>query len=237
VLWARRSTGFDHVVAGGLCSGAYNAFHAALNGTELDDILLVNPGTFYVTAGDIPVEDTVKSAHFLTHGFFNGRKWKMALRDAEVRRQGVKSVRRLFENKAISGLRVLVVESARDRARRFGLPVKNTSMLARDLETILGQGCKIFLAFSPAEYADRYFRTFGGTRCQELAEGDRFELVYFDGGDHVFAPVGARRVLIDRMTEYLIHEHPVVATGAAPDTLPETRRVSGSCGSLGLSTR
>ena len=237
VRWARRWTGFDHVVAGGLCSGAYNAFHVALDGTDLDDILLLNPGTFYVSAGEIPVEETVASAHSLTQGFFNGRKWSLALRDAEVRRQGVKSVRQLFRNKPISGLHVVAAERARNGARRLGLPVKRTSTLAQDLEAIIGRGSKVFLVFSPAEYAERYFRIFGGPDCQELARGDGLDLVYIDGGDHVFASPGARRVLIDRTTAYLEERHPAVGPGSADAVLPETRRVSGSRGPLGLSAR
>jgi hypothetical protein len=142
-----------------------------------------------------------------------------------------------LRTKPISGLRTLAVASARNRARRLGLPLKSTSMLARDLESIIEQGSKIFLVFSPAEYAERYFRTFGGPDCQELARGDGLELVYIDGGDHVFASSGARQQLIERMTEYLEREHPAVAPRLADPGPAETRRVSGSCGPLGLSAR
>jgi pimeloyl-ACP methyl ester carboxylesterase len=234
VRWVRESVGIDQIVAGGLCSGAYNAFHVALDGTRIDDILMINPGTFYVSAGEIPVEETVASAHFLARGFFNGRKWKLALRDREVRRQGVRSVRALFRDKAISGMGVLAVESVKNQARKVGLPVKHTTELARDLDAIISGGSRIFLAFSPDEYADKYFRIFGGPACQEIARGDALDLEYFDGGDHVFASPGARQVLVERMTDYLEARHPVAsAAGVAPAS--ETRRVSGSRGPLGLS--
>ena len=93
-------------------------------------------------------------------------------------------------------------------ARRIGLPVKHTTELARDLDTIIGDGGRIYLVFSPEEYADRYFRVFGGPACQEIARGDGLELEYIDGGDHTFAPPGARRALIERMTHYLEARYP-----------------------------
>jgi alpha-beta hydrolase superfamily lysophospholipase len=235
VRWVRDTTGLDQVVAGGLCSGAYNAFQVALNGTRLDDILMINPGTFYVSAGEIPVEETIASAHILTRGFFNGRKWKLALHDRDMRRHGFASIRRLFRDKPISGMRVLAVQSVKNKARRVGLPVKHTTELARDLDTIISGGGRIFLAFSPEEYADRYFRVFGGPACQEIACGDGLDLEYIDGGDHTFAPPGARQVLIERMTGYLEQRYPAASAAAAVNPASETRRVSGSRGPRGLS--
>ena len=107
----------------------------------------MNPGTFYVSPGATSVEETLATAHFLTRGFFNGRKWKMALQGAEVRRQGVQSVE-LFRKKPISGMRVLAVEKVRNGARRMGLPVKATSVLAQDLGAFIERGGNVFLAFS-----------------------------------------------------------------------------------------
>ena len=237
VSWVRRWTGFDHLVVGGLCSGAFNAFHVALAGEALDDLLLINPGTFYLGPGETSVEETLATAHFLTRGFFNGRKWKLALTDPAVRRQGVQSVRKLFKKKPISGMRVLMIESIRNAARRLGLPVKATSVLATDLGAIIERGANVFLAFSSSEPAEKYFRTVGGAACAELTAGKGVDLLCIDGGDHVFASSGARQVLIERTTTYLEGRHPELTDAAASEAPSPTRRVSGSRGPLGLSAR
>jgi len=215
--WVRARTGFDHVVAGGLCSAAYHAFQAAIEGLEVDDLLVVNPGTFYLEEGARSKDFALASAHFLTLGVANGRKWRLALHDREVRRRGFESVRTLFRNGAASGLRVLAVESVRNTARRAGLPVKSSSVLARDLEAITARGVNVLIVFAADESMARYLRTVGGPACAALAWGDGLDIVDIDGGDHTFSPPGARQRLVEVTTHYLERRYPPAAAPPGVD--------------------
>jgi hypothetical protein len=167
---------------------------------------VINPAAFYLDIGATSDERAFHSAHALTRGFVDFRKWKLALRDPEIRRRGFKSVRNLFGANAMSGFRVLIAGSARNAARRVGLPVKSSSVLARDLAGIIARGGKVLLVFSAGESSATYFRTFGGPECETLSNGDGLDVINIEGGDHVFSPPASREQLVDALTGYLTRE-------------------------------
>jgi dienelactone hydrolase len=209
--WVRRWTGNEHLIVGGMCSGAFLSLHLAMDGFDVDNVLVVNPAAFYLEAGairDPSVERAYHAAHALTRGFVDVRRWKLALRDREVRRRGLRSVRKLFKANAMSGFRVLVVGAARSAARRVGLPVKTSSVLAHDLAEIVAHGRKVLLVFASGESSATYFRRFGGKECEALAHGGGLDVINIEGGDHVFSPPASRRELIDALTGYLAREYP-----------------------------
>jgi hypothetical protein len=212
LAWVRRWTGNDHIVTAGMCSGAFLGLHLAMNGADIDHVLVINPATFYLdVVGDTyseSKEQAFHSAHALTRGFADLRRWKLALRDREIRHRAIRSVRKLFQANALSGFRVLAVGSARNAARRVGLRVKATSVLAHDLAAIIARGGKVLLIFSTGESSATYFRTFGGPECETLLHGDGLDVMNIEGGDHVFSPPASREQLVEALTGYLVREYP-----------------------------
>ena len=214
VTWVRRWTGNDHIVVGGMCSGAFLALNLAMTGLDIDHVLAINPGVFYLDAGRTAwtsEEWAFHSAHALTRGFVDFRRWRLALRDREVRRRGLRSVRNLFGANAMSGFRVLAVGSARNAARRVGLPAKASSVLAHDLAAIIARGGKVLIVFATGESSATYFRKFGGPECEILSHGHGLDVVNIDGGDHVFSPPASREQLIETLTGHLAREYPSAA--------------------------
>src|SRR4029079_3962793 len=124
-------------------------------------------------------------------------------RDAEFRRRGLRSARNLFRANAMSGFRVLASGSIRNAARRVGLRVKASSVLAHDLASIIARGTKVLLVFATGESSATYFRPFGGPECETLSNGDGLDVVNIEGGDHVFSPPASREELIEKLTSYL----------------------------------
>jgi dienelactone hydrolase len=226
ITWVRRWAGNDHVVVGGLCSGAYLALHLAMTGVDIDHVLAVNAGVFYLDADKNPStseEHAFHSAHALTRGVVDVRRWKLAVRDREVRRRGLRSVRKLFGANAMSGFRVLAAGSVRNAARRIGLPVKGSSVLAHDLAAIIARGGKVLLVFATGESSARYLRKFGGPECEKLSHGNGLDVVNIEGGDHVFSPPASREELIETLTSYLAREYPsgdATRIGSAPRRRP-----------------
>jgi dienelactone hydrolase len=208
--WVRRWTGNDRVVTAAMCSGAFLGLHLAMQGARIDHVVVINPAAFYLDVGAASAtsdERAFHSAHALTRGFGDFRKWKLALRDPEIRRRGFRSVRNLFGANAMAGFRVLIAGSARNAARRVGLPVKSSSVLARDLAGIIARGGKVLLVFSTGESSATYFRTFGGAECETLSNGDGLDVINIEGGDHVFSPPASREQLVDALTGYLTREY------------------------------
>jgi alpha-beta hydrolase superfamily lysophospholipase len=214
--WVRAHTGAAHLVTGGLCSGAYNAFHVAIDGSAVDNLLLVNPGTFYLGADQSiwrSDEAVFASVHKISRGLMNGRKWKLALRDRQVRRQGVESIRFWFQANPLGRSKVLIAAAARNTARRIGLPVKAPTVLARDLEALVDRGVRMLMVFAAGESAGRYLRSASGYLVDSLA-GAGLDVVDIDGGDHIFSPPAARQALVEVLTAYLEREY---AAPAGPD--------------------
>ena len=211
LTWVRRWTGNDHIVAAGMCSGAFLGLHLAMNGTDIDHVMVINPAAFYRDVDESSStadERAFHSAHALTRGFVDFRRWKLALRDREIRRRGLQSVRHLFGSNALSGFRVLAVGAARNAARRVGLPVKASSVLAHDLAAIIARGGKVLIVFATGESTATYFRTFGGPECERLSHGDGLDVINIEGGDHVFSPPASRERLVEALTGYLTREYP-----------------------------
>ena len=210
VASVRAASGHEHVVAGGLCSAAFNSFHAAIDGLNVDNLLLVNPGTFYLGADELGGSDeaVLASAHQLTRGFLNRRRLMLALRDREAMRRGLKAMRYWLKAKPLTGYRILAGAKVRQAARRVGLPVKETSELARDLEAIVSGGVRMLIVIAAGESAAQYLRTFGGRLFNEPADGRGLEHVHVDGGDHTFASPGSRHLLTEIVTTYLEREYP-----------------------------
>jgi alpha-beta hydrolase superfamily lysophospholipase len=211
ITWVRNWTGNDHIIAGGMCSGAFLTLHLAIDGADIDNVLVINPPAFYLRADALAStseERAYHSAHTLTRGFTDFRRWRLALRDPEIRRRGIRSVRKLVGANALSGLRVLAAGSARNAARRLGLPVKSSSVLAHDLAGIIVRGGKVLLVFASGESSATYFRTFGGPECETLSHGAGLDVINVEGGDHVFSPPASREQLVDAVTGYLTREYP-----------------------------
>ena len=211
LVWVRRWTGNDALVTAGMCSGAFLGLHLAMNGADIDHTLVINPAAFYLDLAETAVpseERAFHSAHTLARGFLDVRRWKLALRHREIRRRGIRSVRNLFGANALAGFRVLAAGSARNAARRVGLPVKTTSALALDLSAVIARGGKVLLVFATGESSATYFRTFGGSECETLSHGDGLEVINIEGGDHVFSPPASREQLVEALTGYLTREYP-----------------------------
>jgi len=210
VAWIRRETGFDDIALFGLCSGAFNAFHAAIGGVEVNNVILVNPGVFYLGAdqnASTSAEARLGAAHALTRGLMTPRKWRLAFREQGFR-IGLERARVLLREGATDGFGFLVRSSLRNAARRIGLRVEAPSALPRDLETITKRGVKVLMVFAAGETAAHYVRMIAGPALDSLLRGGRLEIIDIDGGDHVFSSPGARQRLFEETTQYLQREYP-----------------------------
>ena len=81
--WLVRTQGHRRFALGGICSGAYVSYYAALADERVDCLMLVNPLTFHWREGDsldVKMRTTLKSTHFYRGALLNLRTWKRAAR-------------------------------------------------------------------------------------------------------------------------------------------------------------
>jgi len=97
----------------GLCSGAYNAFKAAVHGLPLDSVVLINPRTFFRKPG-MSAADVISESTRYQRRLRNLDAWKKLLR-GEVNVLGALDIM----TRRVAGI---AGRQARDLARRVGRP-------------------------------------------------------------------------------------------------------------------
>ena len=206
VEWARRWSGTAWVMVCGLCSGAFNVFHAAADGLDVDHLMIVNPGIFYLGSDLNPArsnEHILNMAYAFRRNLTNPRRWKLALQDPKELAWSMRNACRMMRTGATSGFRSLVAVSAQNARRKMRLPVKTTA-LARDLEEMIGRGVKVFMVFVAGEAAANYLRACG--RYDALLTSGGLEVLQLDGGDHLFSSPDACHWFTVVTTTYLERE-------------------------------
>ncbi len=107
VAWLAESTGVHDIVLFGVCSGAFNAFHAALRGARVRGIVLANPAIFYLgpeqtLAGSL--DRAVYSANTVTRALTSPSRWARLLWSKGALSHAWRRVRDLFREKAFRGI-------------------------------------------------------------------------------------------------------------------------------------
>ena len=189
------------VVAIGLCSGAYVAFHASLRGTPLTAEILVNPQAFYWKAGDsldAAASVVVEKMQNYKNSARDWGKWK-----------------NLLTGKAnYQALSKILTQRARDFgetrlkrvASRLGL-ITLTDDLGRDMRAIADRGVATLLVYSKGDAGIEYMKARAGDELARLTRDGRVRTEIVDGADHTFTAQLAQKKLVDTMTTYLQREH------------------------------
>jgi hypothetical protein len=195
--------GANRFVLIGLCSGAYLAFHTAVDDARVVGQALLSPFAFEWKDGD-PVTPTTRkpfrSTRFYTRALLDHRVWLRALRgDVELRAIAGALLERL-QTQIDVGLPSL---SARLRGKRgpqneveraFG------AMCDRGVESLM------VLAFDDggvdmvAEYL--------GTDARKMRERKNFSFEIVDGADHTFMSIASQKILRELLTRYMTTRFP-----------------------------
>ena len=205
----RREFGYTRFIPVGLCSGAYNTFHAGLRLTEhsICELVLINPLTFYWAEG-MSLETT--------RHFEDAIQYKKSMRDPgrwlKLLRGGV-NIPRLAET--VVGLAKAKVKSHGDTLREIFVP-RGGPRLSRDLRKLFAM--KRPLSFFVAEGdPGREILMAGARRTATLAlkTGDiRVEMI--PDADHTFSQLKARGELISRLRAHLRRHLAEPARAAEP---------------------
>jgi pimeloyl-ACP methyl ester carboxylesterase len=192
------SRGVDRFVLGGLCSGAYVAYYAALENPRVAGIFLMNLPTFHWKEGD-SLELVARSGFQATSVYkrkvFDLKTWRRALR-GEVK---VRAVTTELVKRTVARVR----NAATDRAIRLGL-VQEPDDVARAFKGLCARGCQSLLVYGANDGALDVMEKHLGAGAAKLRHDKRLRVEVLDGADHVFTARDAQRRLEEVLTRYLV---------------------------------
>jgi pimeloyl-ACP methyl ester carboxylesterase len=193
-----RARGVDRVVLAGVCSGAYLAFHTALEDSRVASQVLINPQTFEWREGDsleLSIRRSYKSTRYYLGRVRDREVWAQALR-GNVDLRGVAGVlRERYAARAGAWIRALM-------ARGLGRPAPRTN-IERAFCALSDRGLESLLVFSSNDGGlDMIEKHLGGEACK-MRGRENFRLSIVAGADHTFTEGSSQRELGALVTSFV----------------------------------
>lgn len=186
-----RFTGARRFVLMGLCSGAYLAYHAAVQDPRVVGIVGVNPQTFVWKEGDsldVRQRQTLRSMGYYKRALFRGETWRRAIR-------GELDLRRIGEVLVSRGWRRLM-----DRSRPG--PRAETDV-GRGLRSLVERGTDVYLLFGADDEGVDALARQAGSVVKQLRRSPAFEVEVVEGPSHTFEQIWAQELLVQRVVDRL----------------------------------
>lgn len=195
VAWAR-DQGVRHVAVVGLCSGAYHAFKAAVDGTAVDDAVMINPLTFFWTP-DMPLD--VAPAVIADEAARLGKRahsleaWRKLLRgQVDPRRVAKVLLRRA---------RGLAADRVRDLARHLRVPLRDD--LGSELLAIARRHIAMTFVLANSDPGYTLLTEGGGYLVDKLRRRGALHLDRIEGPDHTFTARWTHPIFLAHITAAL----------------------------------
>ena len=195
-----RERGAQTVCAVGLCAGGYQAYHAALAGSAIDAIVLLNPLRFH--------EERLGAANLDLAG---GARWRSALHQAvrphDLLRAGPRLARKIL--------------------RRFGPEAMAARRLRGCLLDLTERGVDVAVVYNQNEPAFEYLRSVIHPVRRRLEATGAFRIEMVGHADHIFSPLWVQERVTDVI---LHHVGALAARTLAEQRTPKSRRRGAAAG-------
>lgn len=183
----------------GLCSGAHNQFHAALNSQSLNikQLVLINPINFYYRVGqsfeasDVAREEVAQKSY--QQNFANSKKWISLLKNPRKILSIIATIFRIFNNKFISVYKKISSK----------LGVKNYSQLDKDLLSLVQRHINIHLICSDSDPGIQIISKQAPLFKEENIDTDRYKVISIPNSNHNFTDSESMNQLLSRLSELL----------------------------------
>lgn len=198
---ALHALGFRRFTLQGLCSGAYHAYHGALNEPRINTLLLVNIALFTLPQGDVLeyLEQRGRSPLVFLRKLFRLGSWMTLLSGKADIGTALKAL--------FSHVGARLVGKIKALARRLGL-VREQSFALRSMGTLSKRGVRTLYLFSPGETEiETFAREFGptGAGLKGIA-GARMHVV--PGMDHDLTKAAGRHDGETVMIDFVVSGRP-----------------------------
>ena len=193
-----RRLGASRCVLLGFCSGAYLAFHGAVEDPRVAGLVLINQQTFFWTEGDslvTAVRKSAKSTSFYKRAIFEPATWERVMSGridlgliAEVLATRLKT--RLGQR--LLALRTFV------RVGRY-----EHSDIARKFLAFTDRGAAILLVYSAIDGGLDVIDEHLGENARKLRGRPGFRMEVIDGPDHTFTATSSHARLLELVSTHL----------------------------------
>lgn len=200
--------GVRDITLAGVCTGAYHALQAAIEGLSVNRLLLVNQLNFFREEGDDPGGiqewELVHKPGAYNRQIFSAKAWKRLLtRDVSLSR-----VLKIY----FSSPRLALLIKLRTLARRLGIPLSND--LARELAKMAARGVRVVFVYSRGDAGISLLSAQTGYATDDLAKRYRFRVI--EQADHNLTRSAARARLEEVLSEELFARNDGVLLSGAP---------------------
>ena len=196
----RLEYGIRDITLAGLCSGAYHALRAGMEGLPANRLVMVNPLNFFSNRdaqhSELKLAEVVGVPSRYRARLFSFRHWGLLLR-------GQVSLWRIL---TIYVQRMILALEAQTRDLLRRLRVHLPGDLGRELQTIASRGVSMVFVFARGEPGIDLLKLQAGSVLQRLGPQCRVHII--DSGDHIFGRSGARSILEGILSEELFAPAP-----------------------------
>jgi pimeloyl-ACP methyl ester carboxylesterase len=192
--WLARTRGHQRFALGGICSGAYISYYAAIADERVERVMLLNPPPFSWRKGESPdvTGDTpLKSSHFYWQAAWNPDTWARAAR-GEVD----------FRTIATKMASLAWARASRWQADLLGAETD----VAAGFRRLCARGTRVILVCGENDGSRDIVAEHLGRDARKLSGHRRFRFAIACDTDHTFSPLAGRRELTERLTAYLLEE-------------------------------
>jgi hypothetical protein len=187
-----------HFVLMGLCSGAYLAFHAAVEDSRVTGQVLLNPQTFEWEDGDtleLSTRRGFQGTRYYARSLLQWDVWARTLR-GEVDLRGIAgALRKRVKSRASTGLDLL---SAGLHGR-----TRSQSDVERAFVSLSDRGVDTLLVFDANDGGLDMIEKHLGQHARKMRGRKNFDLEIVDGADHTFTPLESQTKLEHLVTEFM----------------------------------
>jgi alpha-beta hydrolase superfamily lysophospholipase len=189
IEYLRSVWSIENIQAVGLCSGAYNAFKAAVAGLPLSGVVLINPLTFFWKKGmslAFPEYRVAADIKRYRRNIFQPQSWLKMLR-GDVN---------LWELSQVLGRRFwgLARTPLRTVARTLRIPIPDD--LPSELNSVVRSGMRLQFVFADHDPGQELLNTLGGRAVRRLQARGLIGIQTIEGADHTFTDRSRRALLV-----------------------------------------
>ncbi len=186
------------VYVAGLCSGAYNAFKAAVANLPVAGAILINPLTFFWKDGmslqseytEHRIADDIQ--RYRTNAF-RLDSWLKLLRGEVNLLELSRVLARRMQSRAIVPLRVV--------ARALGMPLRDD--LPSELHSVARAGIQLQFIFAELDPGHELLKTLAGSTARRLENRGAIRIQTIAAADHTFTDRNTRAQLVTAIAELL----------------------------------
>jgi len=190
--WLASARGLQRFVLGGICSGAYVSYYAALEDPRVWAVMMMNPLTFHWHEGDsldVSLRATLKSTHFYRNAALEWETWRRLAR-------GQVNLGVLAKNMATR----VFARVSESTAQWMG----TENDVARGFRQLLDRGTRVTLVCGEDDGSRDVVAEHLGPDANRLRRRSNFRFEIVPHTDHTFSPRAAQRDLSERLTTFLL---------------------------------